>query len=251
MTVKSKRSSLLAVVFFRKGIKMRKKSIAVLLICACVMTMGLSGCGGSQNTESETQAESADTTETEGSDAEDGTAAASSAVDWDAIQASLKEQFEAEAIEDYGFEETSFDEEKVETVLDSLAYRTFRYSADWTGADGFTFVRYYTVDTVSGEVVDLMSLPGMDDDVAALISGSIKEQMQERSESDDSVVFWQESDAPDDAFQTVGSDTQYYIKDDNTLVIYFLEGEYGPMSTGDATFEIPQDIFSVDINGGV
>lgn len=244
---------------------MRKKSAVMLLAFACALTLGLAGCGGSQNADSEAQTETA-ATDAETTSAEDtGDASeaeepdesiadpseAESALDWDAIQASLKEQFEAEAVEDYGFEETAFDTEQVDTVLDSLAYRIFRYSADWTGADGFTFVRYYNVDTVSGEVIDLMSLPGMDGDVAALISGNVKEQMQALSESDDSIVFWQESDDSDDAFQSVGADTQYYIKDDDTLVIYFLEGEYGPMSTGDAEFEIPQDIFSVDVNGGV
>lgn len=240
---------------------MRKKSVAILLAFACVVTIGLAGCGGSQNTDSEIQTETTAATDTEDTDSTSDTEAsdesiagnseAESALDWNAIQALLKEQFEAEAVEDYGFEESAFDAEQVDAVLDSLAYRIFRYSVDWTGADGFTFVRYYNVDTVSGEVIDLMSLPGMDDDVATLISSNVKEQMQELSESDDSIVFWQESDAPDDAFQSVDADTQYYIKDDDTLVIYFLEGEYGPMSTGDMEFEIPQDIFSVDVNGGV
>lgn len=240
---------------------MRKKGVAVMLVAACVVTIGLAGCGGSQNADSKTQMETADTTDME--DADDaskteepdesiaGDAEATSALDWNAIQESLKKQFEAEAVEDYGFEESAFDAVQVDIVLDSLAYRIFRYSVDWTEADGFTFIRYYNVDTVSGEVIDLMSLPGMDVDVVTLISGNVKEQMQTMSESDDSIVFWQASDAPDDAFQSVDADTQYYIKSDNTLVIYFLEGEYGPMSTGDMEFEIPQDIFSVDVNGGV
>ncbi|MBR1634369.1 MAG: DUF3298 domain-containing protein [Lachnospiraceae bacterium] len=235
---------------------MRKRSVAALLAFACIVTFGLAGCGGSQSADSGTQMETAESADAEDAGAEsnassDDSSEAESAVDWDAVQASLKEQFEAEAVESYGFEESAFEAEQVETVLDSLAYRTFRYSVDWTGADGFTFVRYYTVDTVSQDVVDLMSLPGMDQDVAMLVSSNVKEQMQERSAEDDTVTFWQESDAPDDAFDSVDADTQYYIKDDNTLVIYFLEGEYGPTATGDAEFEIPQDIFSVDVNGGV
>lgn len=103
-----------------------------------------------------------------------------------------------------------------------------------------TYQRFFTVDKAMGEIVGLSDLFSAED-YNAVLSAEIKRQIEYRTESGDSYYGYGIFTSPEDmenAFDSL-DDPNFYIDDEDRLVIVFDEGEIAPHSMGTPTFVIP------------
>ncbi|MBU9739262.1 RsiV family protein [Diplocloster agilis] len=114
-----------------------------------------------------------------------------------------------------------------------------------TMASGAQTERYYTLDKTTGEQVTFPGLFKDGADYVKVISENIKEQMREQMKNPDDgkIYFLDDPDAPDDAqFTEIKADQNFYINDQNKLVIVFDEYDVAPGYMGMCYFEIPTDV---------
>lgn len=89
----------------------------------------------------------------------------------------------------------------------------------------------------------LKDLYGDKTDTFDAISENIKEQMRSRMAEDSMVKYWlDDPEMPEDNFQGITGDTQFYINEDGQLVIVFQEGDVAPMYMGIEEFIIPEGV---------
>lgn len=105
------------------------------------------------------------------------------------------------------------------------------------------YSRYLTLDKQTGNLLELESLFQPGSDYIGIISQDILRQMAEQVESGEADYFipggiWSE----DECFQEIEADQNFYIGDDNQLVIVFDEYEVAPGSMGRPEFVIPTDL---------
>lgn len=105
-----------------------------------------------------------------------------------------------------------------------------------------TYQRFFTVDKATGKIVGLADLFADGADYNGILSAEIKRQIEYRVESGDFYYGYKPFTSPEDmmlAFDTL-DDPNFYIDDDNRVVIVFDEGEIAPNSMGMPTFVIPE-----------
>ncbi len=73
------------------------------------------------------------------------------------------------------------------------------------------------------------------------ISENIKEQMRQEIAEDDSKYYWLDDEIEEWNFQQITEETQFYLNENNHIVISFDEGDVAPMYMGVVTFEIPEE----------
>lgn len=105
------------------------------------------------------------------------------------------------------------------------------------------YSRYITLDKQTGDILDLESLFQPDSDYIGIISQDILRQMTEQVENGEADYFipggiWSE----DECFKEIQADQNFYIGDDDQLVIVFDEYEVAPGSMGRPEFVIPTDL---------
>ena len=105
------------------------------------------------------------------------------------------------------------------------------------------YSRYLTLDKQTGNLLDLENLFQPDSDYIGIISQDILRQMTEQVENGEADYFipggiWSE----DECFKEIQADQNFYINDDDQLVIVFDEYEVAPGSMGRPEFIIPTDI---------
>ncbi|MFD2614848.1 RsiV family protein [Paenibacillus gansuensis] len=120
-----------------------------------------------------------------------------------------------------------------------------RYVTNTVGSSSTTF-KYDTVDKVNHVLITLPSL-FIDDRFVEIISNNIKEQMIARMKQDKNSFFWvtgngkQESDMN---FKSIDKNQNFYITNDNQLVISFDKYAVAPGSMGIVEFIIPTEILA-------
>lgn len=105
------------------------------------------------------------------------------------------------------------------------------------------YSRYLTLDKQTGNLLDLENLFQPGSDYIGIISQDILRQMTEQVESGEADYFipggiWSE----DECFKEIQADQNFYINDNDQLVIVFDEYEVAPGSMGRPEFIIPTDI---------
>lgn len=129
-----------------------------------------------------------------------------------------------------------------EVVATPEAYFTLKLMHYESSADGVEKIYYYTIDLVTGERLALEDLFAEDADYIDVISEEIIRQMRERMAADKNVVYWLDEEMDDWNFKEITEDTQFYINENNNVVISFNEGDVAPMYMGVETFEIPSEV---------
>lgn len=161
-------------------------------------------------------------------------------LDINSITDELVEEFRAQL----GEEGNSSLNISTETVTDSDRYYCVLLTAFRAAGDGYEEHHYYTIDKTTGEQVTLNSLFDADTDYITEISDEIKRQMREQMESDEGKIYWlDDPDMPDSNFDSITDDTQFYINDQDQLVISFNEGDVAPMYMGTVEFTMPASIW--------
>ena len=107
------------------------------------------------------------------------------------------------------------------------------------------YSRIFSLDKRNGSMLELSDLFNDDSSYAKVISEEILRQMTERNESANHPLYYIPGTVPDDdCFKQIDSDQNFYINDDNSLVVVFDEYTVAPGSAGMPEFIIPTDVLT-------
>lgn len=123
-------------------------------------------------------------------------------------------------------------------ATDSEEWFALQINTVETMAGGAETVHYYNLDKISGRYVFLADLFREDADYVAAISENIKEQMAQRMEADENVVYDINCELPEDNFQQIAENQTFYQNQNGQLVIVFNEYEVAPGFMGCPEFVI-------------
>ena len=167
--------------------------------------------------------------------ADNGIAQVNKSVDEYAAQ--LEEQFKASMTEQ-GYNEMTV---SYKAVTDTKEWFTLKMEGTAVAASGYEFSRYYNVDKMTGQVIELKDLFKAGADYVTPISQEIKKQMKEQMDAQTAFYFLDDEEMTD-AFKQIQEDQNFYLKEDGSLVIAFDEYEVGPGYIGAPEFVIPQEV---------
>lgn len=161
------------------------------------------------------------------------------------------------SIEDYGNELIAMYEEELsrdngeghygldsqyEVVTDNSKYLSIRIDTTLTMASGTQFVKVFTIDKATGNIISLKDLFHDRPEMLEAVSDNIKSQMAQQMAKDDSVVYFYQSDMPDEDFKGLTGDESYYFNENGELVITFNEYDVAPGYMGAVQFTIPGSV---------
>ncbi|EFU43208.1 anti-SigV factor [Paenibacillus vortex V453] len=111
--------------------------------------------------------------------------------------------------------------------------------------------QYDTIDKINQMVITLPSL-FKDDRYIQTISDNIKEQMRQQMQDNPDIVYWVEQpgvepEIPEDIFQSIAKDQNFYINQDGKLVISFNEYDVAPGYMGVVEFTIPTEAIAAEL----
>lgn len=129
-----------------------------------------------------------------------------------------------------------------EVVTETPVLLSVRRSIETIQASGYVQNRYVTIDKENEALITLKSL-FENDQYINVISENIKEQMkQQMKENPDKIYFITNEEV--EPFTQIDPNQQFYITDDNKLVISFDEYEVAPGYMGAVEFKIPTEVIS-------
>lgn len=120
-----------------------------------------------------------------------------------------------------------------------------RYVLNTAGSSS-TVIQYDTVDKKNQVLITLPSL-FKNEEYIPVISEYIKEQMREKMQADENLIYWVSGakvDFPFDPFEEIAKDQSFYINPDGRLVISFDKYEVAPGYMGVIEFVIPSEILT-------
>lgn len=129
-----------------------------------------------------------------------------------------------------------------ETITDTPVLLSVRSSIETIQASGYEQNSFVTIDKENEALITLKSL-FENEQYITLISENIKEQMKHQMEEDSNKIYFI-TDEDIEPFTQIDSDQQFYINNDNKLVISFDEYEVAPGYMGAEEFEIPTEVIS-------
>lgn len=100
---------------------------------------------------------------------------------------------------------------------------------------------FYNIDKKSGKLLELKDLFKKDADYITPISAYIKEEMKKENTVNDG-LFWTEDDEFTEGFKNIKADQNFYINNDNRIVICFDKYEVAAGAQGCPEFEIPDSV---------
>lgn len=132
-----------------------------------------------------------------------------------------------------------------EQVRDDEALFILRFRAAINAGGSVDCSHYVVLDRRTGEVLQLADLFQPDSNYVFPISREIKAQMAEQMKAGEANYFlpggiWPE----EECFSSIDADQDFYINDENQLVIVFDEYEVAPGSMGEPAFIIPSDLLN-------
>jgi hypothetical protein len=125
-----------------------------------------------------------------------------------------------------------------------------RYVVNTVGSSSTTF-KYDTIDK-KNQVLLTLPIIFKNQNYIETISENIKDQMKQQMKEDKSKVYWIRDagvDNPIDPFEKITSDQNFYINEDNKLVISFDKYGVAPGYMGVVEFIIPTEVLSNDLFG--
>ena len=129
-----------------------------------------------------------------------------------------------------------------QVILDSDNYYVLALSALQQEGDSFTQNHYYTMDKLSGKLLQLSDLFPEGKDYQKLLSEEVISQMKAHNQKGDYPYFIQDGE-DDQGFTEVKKDQSFYINGEGKLVLVFPQGEVAPMARGEQQFVMPNSIW--------
>lgn len=148
-------------------------------------------------------------------------------------------EFEENARSQEGYQEVIVSHEVIQSTEQYFTLKLMYYMGSGSGTQ---WNYYYTIDLTTGERLALKDLFVEDADYIGIISEEIKSQMREQMAEDDNKYYWLDDEIEEWNFKSITDDTQFYINENNNIVISFNEGDVAPMYMGVVTFEIPAEV---------
>ena len=131
---------------------------------------------------------------------------------------------------------------KSEVVTTTQEYFTLKLSCYQSEASGYEWDYFYTIDLTSGKRLQLKDIFAEGVDYITPISENIKEQMRSQMEKDENILYWLDDEMEEMNFHAITEETDFYINQNNDVVICFNEGDVAPMYMGMIEFEIPAEV---------
>ena len=131
---------------------------------------------------------------------------------------------------------------KSEVVTTTQDYFTLKLSCYQSEASGYEWDYFYTIDLTSGKKLELKDIFVDGVDYITPISENIKEQMRSQMEKDENISYWLDDEMEESNFNQITEETNFYINQNNDVVICFNEGDVAPMYMGIIEFEIPAEV---------
>lgn len=133
---------------------------------------------------------------------------------------------------------------KSEVVTTTQEYFTLKLSCYQSEASGYEWDYFYTIDLTSGKLLQLKDIFVDGVDYITPISENIKEQMRSQMEKDENISYWLDDEMEESNFNEITEETNFYINQNNDVVICFNEGDVAPMYMGIIEFEIPAEVLN-------
>lgn len=151
-------------------------------------------------------------------------------------------EFEENLKYEWGYQDIVVDSEVVATTEEYFTLKLIVYQG---AGSGMQWNYFYTIDLETGDRLALKDLFAPGADYITPISENIKEQMREQMAQDENVTYWLDYEkVPEWNFETITDETQFYVDENNNIVISFDEGEVAPMYMGVVTFTIPSEVIA-------
>lgn len=132
-----------------------------------------------------------------------------------------------------------------EVVTDSEQYLSLRINTTLAMGSGTQYVKIFTIDKKTGEILTLDSLFKDVPDYKEKISQNIKKQMEDQMAADENIFYFYNSENPEDDFKGITGEESFYFNQTGELVIAFDEYEVAPGYMGAVEFTIPKDLLKL------
>ena len=133
-------------------------------------------------------------------------------------------------------------ESDYEVVADTDQYLSIKINTTLTMAGGTQFVKVFTVDKSTGQVITLKQALANDPARLQAVTDNIKAQMESQMQADPDKAYFLHSDIPEDDFAWITGEESYYRDKDGNLVIFFDEYEVAPGYMGAVEFTVPAQV---------
>ncbi|MEY8353818.1 DUF3298 domain-containing protein [Lachnospiraceae bacterium 54-53] len=130
-----------------------------------------------------------------------------------------------------------------DVVTDNEKYLSLRINTTVIMASGAEYVKIFTIDKSTGNVVTLNDLLKDKDDYIRAVSDNIRKQMEDQMAADDSkTYFYRGGDDSVEGFDQIRGDESFYFNENGEIVIVFDEYEVAPGYMGSVEFTIPRSV---------
>ncbi|MBS5546725.1 MAG: DUF3298 domain-containing protein [Lachnospiraceae bacterium] len=150
--------------------------------------------------------------------------------------------YEKEVAASHGQEGHYSMDSSYEVVADTDRYLSIRINTTVTMASGAQYVKIFTIDRKTGEILSLLDVLGNDSGRLDAVSNNIKEQMRAQMAADSQISYFLDSDMPDFDFKGLTGQENFYFNSNGELVIVFDEYEVAPGYMGAVEFVIPKSV---------
>lgn len=129
-----------------------------------------------------------------------------------------------------------------ETVFENDKYVCIAIHTTVAQGGAAQYTKAFTIEKQSGKSISLLELLGNDESRLNAVSDSIKEQMREQMASDENVIYYLDSDMPEQDFKGLTGEESFYFSQNGELVVAFDEYQVAPGYMGAVEFAIPAEV---------
>ena len=130
---------------------------------------------------------------------------------------------------------------KYEIVFENSSYLCVRIDTTAVQASAAQYSKIFTVRKLDGETVSLLEYLGNDESKLEAAGNSIMEQMRAQMAEDAGIIYYLDSDMPEQDFSGLTGDESYYFNQKGEIVIVFDEYQVAPGYMGAVSFTIPPE----------
>ena len=129
-----------------------------------------------------------------------------------------------------------------ETVFENDKYVCIVVHTTVAQGGAAQFTKAFTIEKKNGESISLLELLENDESRLNAVSDSIKAQMREQMAADENVIYYLDSDMPEQDFKGLTGEESFYFSQNGELVVAFDEYQVAPGYMGAEEFTIPTEV---------
>ena len=130
---------------------------------------------------------------------------------------------------------------KYEIVFENSSYLCIRIDTTAAQASAAQYSKIFTVRKLDGETVSLLEYLGNDESKLEAAGNSIIEQMRAQMAEDAGIIYYLDSDMPEQDFSGLTGEESYYFNQKGEIVVVFDEYQVAPGYMGAVSFTIPPE----------